>query len=354
MKGLILSGGKGTRLRPLTYTAAKQLVPVANKPVLFYAIEDLVTSGITDIGIIVGDTAEQIKTAVGDGARFGARVTYIQQERPAGLAHAVGTARAFLGCDRFVMYLGDNFIREGIAPLVQAFARSAANACILLYRVPNPSNLGVAVLEGDRVVRLVEKPRERISDLAIVGVYMFDHHIFAAVDSIEPSARGELEITDAIQWLIDHGYHVQPHLLDGCWIDTGKMEDMLEANRLVLEGMQPEIRGTVDECSQLAGLVVVQDGAEIHNSILRGPLIIGARTRVSDSYVGPFTAIDHDCVLESVEIANSIVLEHSRIIDIEHRIEDSLIGRYAQVHRSPTRPRAYKLLLGDHSRVVLL
>ena len=330
MKGLILSGGTGTRLRPLTYTGAKQLVPVANKPVLFYAIEDLVTSGIADIGIIVGDTAEQIKNAVGDGARFGARVTYIQQERPAGLAHAVGTARAFLGHDRFVMYLGDNFIREGIAPLVQAFERSAANACIMLYRVPDPS------------------------DLAIVGVYMFDHHIFAAVESIKPSARGELEITDAIQWLIDHGYHVQPHLLDGCWIDTGKMEDMLEANRLVLEVMQPQMRGTVDECSQLAGLVVVQEGAEIKNSVLRGPLIIGARTRVSDSYVGPFTAIDHDCVLESVEIANSIVLEHSRIIDIEHRIEDSLIGRYAQVHRSPLKPRAYKLLLGDHSKVVVL
>ncbi len=354
MKGLILSGGKGTRLRPLTYTAAKQLVPVANKPVLFYAIEDLVGAGITDIGIIVGDTADQIRAAVGDGSRFGAHITYIPQDRPAGLAHAVGMARGFLGDDRFVMYLGDNFIREGITPLVRAFAEGAANARILLYRVPNPSGFGVAVLEGDRVVRLVEKPREPVSDLAIVGVYLFDHHIFEAVAGIAPSARGELEITDAIQWLLDHGYDVQAQELEGYWIDTGKMEDMLEANRLVLEVMRPSVRGTVDARSKLTGMVAIAEGAEIVNSVLRGPLIIGANTRVIDSYVGPFTAIDHDCLLEGIEIANSIVLEYSRIEDIEHRIEDSLIGRYAEVRRSPAKPRAYKLLLGDHSKVVVL
>lgn len=354
MKGLILSGGKGTRLRPLTYTAAKQLVPVANKPVLFYAVEDLVASGITDIGIIVGDTAEQIKAAVGDGSRFGACVTYIQQDRPAGLAHAVGTARDFLGADRFVMYLGDNFIREGIAPLVRAFAASSANARIMLYRVPNPCDFGVAVLDGDRVTRLVEKPRQPLSDLAIVGVYMFDRHVFEAVDNIVPSARGELEITDAIQWLVDSGYHVQPHVLDGYWIDTGKMEDMLEANRLVLEVLKPAVRGSVDDVSQIVGTVVIDEGAQIRNSVLRGPLIIGAHTQVIDSYVGPYTSIDHDCLLQGVEVANSIVLEHSRIVDIEHRIEESLIGRYAQVHRSPAKPRAYKLLLGDHSKVVVL
>ncbi len=354
MKGLILSGGKGTRLRPLTYTAAKQLVPVANKPVLYYAIEDLVASGITDIGIIVGDTAEQIRAAVGDGSRFGAHVTYIPQDRPGGLAHAVGIARDFIGDERFVMYLGDNFIREGIAPLVRVFEQSAANACILLYRVPNPQDFGVAVLDGDRVVRLEEKPRQPQSDLIIVGVYMFDHHVFEAVDNIAPSARGELEITDAIQWLVDRGHYVQPHILEGYWIDTGKMEDMLEANRLVLEIMKPRVTGTVDAASQLTGLVVVEEGAEIVNSVLRGPLIIGAMTRVIDSYVGPFTSIDHHCLLEGIEIANSIVLEHSRITDIEHRIEDSLIGRYAQVQRSPAKPRAYKLLLGDHSKVVVL
>ena len=350
---MILSGGKGTRLRPLTYTAAKQLVPVANKPVLFYAVEDLVRAGVTDIGIIVGDTAEQIRAAVGDGSRFGAKVAYIKQDRPGGLAHAVATARAFLGDDRFVMYLGDNFIREGIAPIVSAFCQSDANACIMLYRVPNPGDFGVAVLDGDRVLRLVEKPREWIGDLAVVGVYMFDSHIFEAVGSIEPSARGELEITDAIQWLVDHRYHVQPHVLNGHWIDTGKMEDMLEANRLMLEVLRPDVRGNVDATSQLTGLVVVEEGAEIRSSVLRGPLIIGARTRVVDSYVGPFTSIDHDCVLEGVEIANSIVLESSKIVDIEHRIEDSLIGRYADVRRSPVKPRAYKLLLGDHSKVVL-
>jgi glucose-1-phosphate thymidylyltransferase len=212
----------------------------------------------------------------------------------------------------------------------------------------------VAVLDGDRIVRLVEKPQEWVSDLAIVGVYMFDHHIFDAVDSITPSARGELEITDAMQWLLDHGYHLQPHVLEGYWIDTGKMEDMLEANRLVLEILKPEMRGSVDDGSQLTGLVAIQEGAVIQNSVLRGPLIIGANTRVTNAYVGPFTSIDHDCVIEGVEIANSIVLEHSRIADVEHRIEDSLIGRYAQVHRSPIKPRAYKLLLGDHSKVVVL
>ena len=354
MKGLILSGGTGTRLRPLTYTAAKQLVPVANKPVLFYAIDDLVASGITEIGIIVGDTAEQIKAAVGTGERFGARVTYIHQQRPAGLAHAVGTARDYLGPDRFVMYLGDNFIREGIAPLVRGFEASAANARIMLHRVPTPGSFGIAELEEGRVVRLVEKPREPRSDLAIVGIYMFDQHIFDAVDSITPSARGELEITDAIQWLVDRGLVVEPHVLDGCWIDTGKMEDMLEANRLVLEVLRPSSAGSVDESSRLAGTVILQSGAEIRNSVLRGPLIIGERTQVVDSYVGPFTSIDHDCLIQGVEIANSIVLEHSRIVDIEHRIEDSLIGRYAEVHRSPVKPRAYKLLLGDHSKVVVL
>lgn len=354
MKGLILSGGKGTRLRPLTYTAAKQLVPVANKPVLFYAIEDLVRSGIADIGIIVGDTADQIRAAVGDGARFGARVTYIQQDRPAGLAHALGTARDFLGHERFVMYLGDNFIREGIAPLTRDFGQSTADARIILCRVPNPSGFGVAVLDGDRVVRLVEKPRQPVSDLAIVGVYMFDRHIFEAVDHIMPSARGELEITDALQWLIDQGFQVQPHLLEGHWIDTGKMEDMLEANRLVLEVLLARLDGAVDTASQLTGMVIVEKDAEVCNSVLRGPLIIGANTRVIDSYVGPFTSIDHDCLLQGVEIANSIVLEHSKIVDIEHRIEESLIGRYSQVHRSPIKPRAYKLLLGDHSKVVVL
>jgi len=354
MKGLILSGGKGTRLRPLTYTAAKQLVPVANKPVLFYAIEDLVSSGVSEIGIIVGDTAEQIRAAVGDGSRFGAHVTYIQQDKPAGLAHALGTARAYLGDERFVMYLGDNFVREGIAPLVAAFAASEANAHVLLSRVSNPSAFGVAVLEGDRVVRLVEKPRDLVSDLAIVGVYMFDHHVFEAVANITPSARGELEITDAIQWLVDHDRVVQPLVLDGYWIDTGKMEDMLEANRLVLEVLKGRIDGTVDDASKVTGAVVIEKGAEIYNSVLRGPLIIGADVKVIDSYVGPFTSIDHHCVLDGVEIANSIVLEHSTISNIEHRIEDSLIGRYARVGRSAAKPRAYKLLLGDHSEVVVL
>jgi len=351
MKGLILSGGKGTRLRPLTYTGAKQLVPIANKPVLFYGIEDLVEAGITDIGIVVGDTADQIKAAVGDGSRFGARVTYIPQEAPLGLAHGVKIARDFIGESRFVLFLGDNFIRDGIVPFVETFQRDAVNCQIILYQVPNPQNFGVAQLDGERVVRLVEKPQEFVSDLALVGIYMFDHHIFEAISHLQPSARGELEITDAVQKLIDLGYAVKPHILTGWWIDTGKMDDMLEANRLVLDILEPRLEGRVDEASSVVGRVVIEKGAEISHSTIRGPAIIGERTRVEHAYIGPYTSIDHDCLIARCEIEHSIVLESSKIVDVEHRLEDSLIGRYVEITRSTKQPRAHKLMLGDHSKV---
>ena len=358
MKGLILSGGKGTRLRPLTYTGAKQLVPIANKPVLFYAIEDLVEAGVTEIGIVVGDTAEQIKTAVGDGARFGARVTYIPQSAPMGLAHAVKIARDFLGDERFVLFLGDNFIRDGIIAQVETFRRGGMNCQIILYKVPNreaAQNLGVAVLDDDnRVVRLVEKPKEFVSDLALVGIYMFDQHIFDAIELIRPSARGELEITDAMQKLIELGHEVRPHLLTGWWIDTGKMSDMLEANRLILETMSTRIEGEVQGTSRLEGRVVLERGAQIINSTIRGPAIIGANARIENSYVGPFTAIDHDCVLCNAEIENSIVLDSSKIIDVDKRISDSLIGRFVEITQAPNQPAAYRLMLGDHSQVGVL
>jgi glucose-1-phosphate thymidylyltransferase len=354
MKGLILSGGKGTRLRPITYTGAKQLVPVANKPVLFYAIEDLVEAGVSEIGIVVGDTGDQIRAAVGDGHQFGAKVSYIQQDAPLGLAHGVKIAREFLGNDSFVLFLGDNFIRDGIVQLVDEFRASHANSQILLYRVSNPEAFGVAEVQGDRIVRVVEKPEVPPSDLAIIGIYMFDHHVFDAIDQIRPSARGELEITDTIQVLIDRGFVVTPKIITGWWIDTGKHADMLEANRLILENQDPLILGSVDEQSQIYGRVVVQKGAQIRNSVIRGPAIIGEETFVVDSYIGPFSSIYHHCVIQGSEVEHSIILEHSRIIDVPNRIEESLIGRHVEIARSEIKPRAYKLMLGDYSKVGLL
>src|SRR5579859_1350280 len=354
MKGLVVSGGKGTRLRPFTYTGAKQLVPLANKPVLFYVIEDLVAAGITDIGLVVGDTAAQIKVAVGDGSSFGARVTYIRQDRPAGLAHAVKVSRDFLGDDRFVMYLGDNFIQGGIGRFVEEFERSTAAAHLILYHVPNPQSFGVAVLDGNRIVSLEEKPEHPGSDLALVGIYFFDARIHTAVDEIQPSWRGELEITDAISHLLESHHDVRPHILDGWWIDTGKMEDMLDANRLVLQEMQRRIEGSVSEDCIVQGTVVIEAGATIINSTLRGPLIIGRDTRVEGSYIGPFSAIGADCVVRNSEIGHTIVMERSTICDVPHRIEDSLIGRDVTISHEDRRPRSYKLSLGDHSKIGLL
>ncbi len=351
MKGLILSGGKGTRLRPITYTSAKQLVPVANKPVLFRVIEAIKQAGITDIGIVVGDTAPEIKAAVGDGARWGIEITYIPQEAPLGLAHAVKISQHFLTNDRFVMFLGDNVIEGGISPLIRQFGQSDWNAQVVLTEVPNPQQFGVAQLENGRIVRLIEKPRDPPSNLALVGIYMFDQNIFEAVNAIAPSWRGELEITDAIQWLVENGYTVYPYIHKGWWIDTGKMEDMLDANRLVLEELEPCLAGYIDRDSKLVGKVTLEKGAEIINSVIRGPAIIGEETRIVNSYIGPFTSIYHHCLVRDSELEHSIVLEHSKILDIPQRIEDSLIGRNVEITRSPLKPRAHKLILGDNSRV---
>ena len=351
MKGLILSGGKGTRLRPFTFTGAKQLVPIANKPVLFYAIENLVEAGIEEIGIVVGDTGEQIMAPVGAGSRFGARVTYLPQDAPLGIAHAVKIARPFLGTDRFVLFLGDNFIREGIAPLVATFRRGECDALIVLAPVPNPQDFGIAELQDGRLVRVVEKPQDPPTNLAVTGIYMFDEHVFEAVESIRPSARGELEITDTIQYLIDQGRSVLPQRVQGAWIDTGKMEDILEANRLVLEILPARSEGYVDGDSRLIGTVVLEEGSRIENSVVRGPAIIGRSSRIVNSYVGPFSSIDHHCVIENCEIEHSIVLECSTLRDVSYRIEESLIGRYVEISRSPLKPKGYKLMIGDHSKV---
>jgi len=353
MKGLILSGGKGTRLRPLTFTQAKQLVPVANKPVLFYGIEALVEAGIREIGIVVGDTKEEIRTAVGDGSRWGrgVRVTYIEQPDPLGLAHAVLVAESFLGREPFVMYLGDNILKSGITSLVEEFTRKKPNSLILLTEVPNPQMFGVAELQAGKVVRLVEKPKEPRSNLALVGVYLFDHNIFEAAKAIRPSWRNELEITDAIQYLVEHGYEVQPHLVTGWWKDTGKIEDLLEANRLILDTLAGRVEGEVDAESRVSGPVVLEKGAVVRNSTIRGPVIIGDGTEVIESYIGPFTSIQGRCRIVRTEIEHSIVLEGSQILDIGSRVDESLIGREVRIFKCPPKPSVYRFVVGDKSEI---
>jgi len=351
MKGLILSGGKGTRLRPLTYTSAKQLVPVANKPVLFYGIEAIVAAGIQEIGIIVGETRDEIRAAVGDGSRFGARVTYIEQDAPRGLAHAVLIAEPFLRGSKFVMYLGDNLVKNGIVPLVEEYRKLGCNSQILLARVPNPQQFGVAELSEGRVVRLTEKPKQPKSDLALVGVYMFDETVFEAVKSIKPSPRGELEITDAIQWLVDNGKVVHPHLVSGWWKDTGKIEDMLEANRIVLDSFEAGGAANFDDRSRIEGKVVVEGEVSIANSVVRGPVILGAGTKIENAFIGPYTSIASGCRLSRCEIENSIVWEGSVIEDVLLRISDSLIGRGVRIYRGDAKPKAHRFLVGDNSEV---
>jgi glucose-1-phosphate thymidylyltransferase len=351
MKGLILSGGRGTRLRPLTYTSAKQLVPVANKPVLFYGIEAMAAAGIKDIGIVVGDTQAEIRAAVGDGSAWGVRVTYIEQDAPRGLAHGVLISEPFIGKDPFVMYLGDNLLNRGITHFVEEFVREQPAAQILLAHVPDPQMFGVAELADGRVVRLVEKPKEPKSDLALVGVYMFSAEVFASVKRIVPSFRNELEITDAIQDLIDRGLAVRPHIVDGWWKDTGKLEDMLEANRLILDTLERRIDGTVDESSRVEGKVVVEAGAFIERSVVRGPAIIGANARIVNAYVGPFTSIMKNAEILDSEIEHSIVLEGSSLSNLSNRVEDSLIGKNVRIYRVPMKPSAYRFMLGDNSEV---
>lgn len=354
MKALILSGGQGTRLRPITHTSAKQLVPVANRPILFYAIEAVVAAHITEIGIIIGDTGEEVRNAVGDGSRFGAHVTFIPQEAPLGLAHAVLTAREFLGDDRFVMYLGDNLILDGITEFVDEFRRSDPDAEILLARVPEPQRFGVAELQDGRVVRLVEKPAQPTSDLALVGVYLFSPAVFAAIERIDYSPRGELEITDAIQRMIDDGARVIPHVIAGWWKDTGRLEDLLEANRILLDRLEPAIaEGSIGDSVRLEGKVVVEAGARLQRCRVRGPAIIGAGSVVEDAYIGPFTSISTGCSVRAAEIEHSIVLERSVIERVGGKIDSSLIGRECMVCADEGRPRGYKLMLGDHSRVEL-
>ena len=354
LKGLILSGGAGTRLRPITHTSAKQLVPVANKPVLFYGIEALVEAGVEEIGIIVSpQTGDEIRAATGDGTRFGAKITFITQDEPLGLAHAMLTAEDFLGRSPFVMYLGDNLLRDGIVELVEHFRRTEPETLILLTRVPDPSHYGVAELDGDSVVRLVEKPKDPPSDLALVGVYMFTPLVFEAARRIEPSARGELEITDTIQLLIDEDRRVESRTVSGWWKDTGQLEDMLEANRLVLEDSERRIDGELDEATKVEGRVVIEAGARLERATVRGPAVIGADARIADAYVGPYTAIAPGVVIERSEVEHSILLEGSRVIDLPARMEASLLGRNVHLASSDGLPKTLRMIVGDNAEITI-
>ncbi len=352
LKGLILSGGKGERLRPFTYSGAKQLVPIANKPVLFYAIEDLVGCGVRDIGIVVGDTREQVMTAVGDGSRWGACITYIQQEAPLGIAHAVKVGADFLGKDPFVLYLGDNLVLGGVAHYAERFRGDSSNCQLLLRRVDSPQSFGVAELVDGRVARVVEKPPQPTSDLAVIGVYMFDHHVFEAVEQLRPSARGELEITDTIQYLVDKGLTVGAELLDRYWMDTGKMGDILQANAVVLDFLPPRCEGSIDAASRVEGKVMLEAGARVENSVLRGPLIVGREARVVDSEVGPHTSINHHCLVKGSRIAESVVMENTVIEDVGSRLEGSLIGRFVELRGGGGwSDGCLSVTLGDHSKL---
>jgi len=354
MKGLILSGGKGTRMRPITHTAAKQLLPVANKPILFYAAEAIKAAGIYELGIIVSpETGGEVKATLGNGDRWGIQITYIVQDEPLGLAHAVKTARPFLGDAPFVMYLGDNLIKDGVAPLVDRFKAGNADAFLLLKEVPNPSSFGVAQLNGNgRILCLEEKPANPKSNLALVGVYLFNKNIHKAIDEIKPSKRGELEITDAIQRLIDTGFHVDSHVLQSWWLDTGKKDDMLEANRVVLDEMvDVSMNGTADEHTRISGRVHVGKGTVLNHCTVRGPAVIGDNCVLEHSYVGPFTSIGDGTRVAHAEIEHSILRENCRILDFHGRIEDSLIGVNVELTRSHHKPVAFRLMIGDDSKV---
>ncbi len=355
LKGLIMSGGKGTRLRPITYTSAKQLVPVANKPVLFYGIEAMAAAGVREVGIIIApDTGDEIRCLTGDGSRFGVQISYIEQDAPLGLAHAVLTAESFLASSPFVMYLGDNLLQGGITELVAEFREHEPEALILLTPVPDPENYGVAELDAQgAVARLVEKPKKPATDLALVGVYMFTPRIHDAARAIAPSGRGELEITDAIQWLVDETHRVESHVVRGWWKDTGRLDDMLEANRLILETVERRVDGELVD-AQIHGRVIVEGGARLERSTVRGPAIIGAGAVLRDAYVGPYTAVGPGCVIEQAEVEHSILLEGSSVRGLQGRMESSLLGKNVTISRDQRQPRAYRFMVGDNSEIGIL
>jgi glucose-1-phosphate thymidylyltransferase len=349
MRALVLAGGEGSRLRPLTHTNAKQLIPVAGTPILFHALESIAAAGITEVGIVIGATGEEVRAAVGDGSRWGVRATYIPQSRPLGIAHAVTTAADFVRGEPFLLFLGDNVLLSGVTRFVREFERNRPDAQILLTRVKEPEHFGVAVLDGDRVVRLVEKPKEFVSDIALVGVYLFDDSVLEACATLQPSWRGEYEITEAIQWLVDNGRTVRAEMVEGWWKDTGKPDDLLEANRMMLSVRDFQVQGDVDEATTVEGDVAVAAGARISSSVLRGPLVIGPGCVVEASTLGPDVSIERDCHILRSDVSDSIVMEGCRITDVRG-LTGSILGRNVEVRHSGA-SRTHRLIVGDQSRV---
>ncbi len=356
MKAIILSGGKGTRLRPLTHTGAKQLVPVANKPILWYGIEGIVAAGITDIGIIISpETGGEVQEKTGSGDRFGATITYILQDKPLGLAHAVKIAQPFLGDSPFIMYLGDNLIQSELSAFLESFKTNRLDGMILLKSVPNPTAFGVAVVDQTgKVVRLVEKPKVPPSDLALVGIYFFSPQIHTAIAQIQPSARGELEITDAIQQLIENNKSVEARTIEGWWLDTGKKDDLLEANQIILDScVALDIAGSLDDRTQVSGRVQIGTGSQIINSTIRGPVIIGENCHLENCFIGPYSSIGNEVTLIDTDIEHSVILQKTKVSGIQQRIVDSVIGQRVTVGLAPRRPKALRFMIGDDCQVEL-
>ena len=352
MKGLILSGGFGTRLRPLTYSRQKQLIPVANKPIIFYAIEDLIEAGIKDIGIIVGPNKKQVIDTV-KKVKWDADINFIEQEYPLGIAHTIKISRDFLGNDSFIMYLGDNILKEGVVKHVKDFENSDCDSSIMLNKVDNPEEFGIAVLnEHDEVKKLVEKPKNPVSNQAVIGVYMFNSKIHEAVDHLKPSIRGQLEITDAVQWLIDNGHKVKSAFVNNWWKDTGKPEDILHANRLILDDIKSKNKGKITG-SKIRGRVEIGKNTKIEkNTLVKGPAMIGKNCNISGSYIGPYTSIGDNCEILGSEIEDSVILDGS-IIKNSGRIVDSLIGRDVKIVKKNGLPEGKRLVIGDNSEICI-
>lgn len=351
MKGLILSGGFGTRLRPLTYTGAKQLIPIANKPIIYYGIEALTTVGINEIGIVVGETRQEVKDVVGNGDKWNARIQYIPQEAPLGLAHAIKISKDFIADEPFVMYLGDNILKDNLSYLVKQFQKNKPNALILLTEVTNPQEFGVAVIdEKGAVKKLIEKPKEPPSNLALVGIYLFDKEIFKAIENIKPSWRNELEITDAIQWLLDNNYRVESQTVQGWWKDTGKPEDIIDANLLILEDIESENKGKIVD-SNINGRVRIEKGALVEKSIIRGPAIIGENAKIIRAYIGPFSSIGNNVTIENSEVECSVIMDGATVRNLEKRIDRSILGKNVVINQIDESPRTHKFILGDQSYV---
>lgn len=351
MKALITSGGKGTRLRPLTHTQNKHLIPIANKPILNYAIETVANAGIKEIGIVVNEAGHEVKNAIGNGDLWDVSISYIPQEAPLGLAHVIKISEDFIGKEPFIFYLGDNMVVGGVKRFKEAFENDNVDCYLTLSKVKDPERFGVPEIKGNRIVRVEEKPKIPRSHFAVAGIYIYNHHIFEAVNNIKPSDRGELEISDAHQYLLDHGYKVGFSEITGWWKDTGKPNDILEANRLVLEHLMPEIKGEVDNKSTVAGPVTIEENAKIINSNIRGPVIIGKNTIIENSYIGPFTSISDNCIVRNSEVEFSIVLCQCQILDVGIRIESSLLGTDVQIVKATSRPTTHKFIIGDQSRV---